>query len=237
MQGLSLPDIRLTFYAAAAKDAGNLKTINTDYGRVMQGKKPPPPVIESRRGSLLFTHFGISGPVVLPMSLGVVDALANHEVSAGIDLIPDLDSDELKQEMQREMDLNGKRRFRNTLHQWLPEKMVTVILEMSKAEGDIPNHQVDAAVRDRVAGLLKACRFDIQSALPIEAAMVTAGGVALDEIEPKTMASKLIKGLYFAGEVIDIDAETGGYNLQAAFSTGYIAGERAAKYMDENSKS
>ncbi len=231
LQGISLHDIRLSTYTCRAAEIDAGRPINADYGRGTSGKKPPLPVLESRRGSLIFTHFGISGPAVLPQSLAVGDTLAEGPVSAAVDLLPELDSKALNQELQGEIEANGKKLFRSSLRKWLPEKLAAVVLERSKIDKDIRNHQVTAGVREKTGSTLKAFRFDIKGTLPIETAMVTAGGVALEEIEPKTMASKLIKGLYLAGEVIDIDAETGGYNLQAAFSTGWAAGEGAAEYI------
>lgn len=120
------------------------------------------------------------------------------------------------------------RSYRNILTGLVPDKMVSALLELTGIPQDKDAHQISATERERLVGLLKSFRFNIKGTLPLAEAMVTAGGVALDEIEPRTMASRLVAGLYFCGEVMDIDADTGGFNLQAAFSTGYVAGESAA---------
>jgi predicted Rossmann fold flavoprotein len=109
--------------------------------------------------------------------------------------------------------------------------MIEPFIEMSGIPADRPGHQISAAEREKLLSLLKALRFNIQGPLPMTAAIVTAGGVALKEIDPRTMASRLVPGLFFCGEVMDIDADTGGYNLQAAFSTGFVAGEAAAAIL------
>jgi predicted flavoprotein YhiN len=111
--------------------------------------------------------------------------------------------------------------------------LIQPFIEMSGIPAEKSGHEITAEERGRLSGLLKGLRFNIKSPLPLTSAMVTAGGIALKEIDPKTMASRLVQGLYFGGEVMDIDAETGGYNLQAAFSTGYLAGESAAAYVKE----
>ena len=226
MQGVSLHDVRLTSYQCPASEIDPLMTPNSDAGR---GHKPAHfPVIESRRGDMMLTHFGIGGPVTLRMSLAIVDALEHGPVSVSIDLKPELDHRQLSQQLQEDFDHHGKRSYRNTLQGLLPRKMVDPFVEMSGIPPHKPGHQISAGERERVRGLLKSLRFNIKGPLPLAVAMVTAGGVSLSEIDPRTMASRLVAGLYFCGEVMDIDGDTDGYNLQAAFSTGYIAGEQAA---------
>jgi predicted Rossmann fold flavoprotein len=180
---------------------------------------------------MLFTHFGIGGPITLLMSLSIVDALAEGPVSVAIDLKPALTAEELRVRLQRDFDSFGKRGFRSLLAGLLPHKMIEPFIEMTGIPADRPGHQISAAEREKLLGLLKAIRFNIRGALPMTAAIVTAGGVALGEVDPRTMASRLVSGLFFCGEVMDIDADTGGYNLQAAFSTGFVAGEEAAKRL------
>jgi hypothetical protein len=118
------------------------------------------------------------------------------------------------------------------MKEYLPAKMIEPFIELTGIDKEKLAHQITAPEREKIIELLKALRFNIKSALPLEKAIVTAGGVSLTEIDPRTMASKLITGLYFCGEIMDIDADTGGYNLQAAFSTGYVAGEKAAEYVN-----
>jgi predicted flavoprotein YhiN len=233
MQGVSLQNVRLTAFQCKSEDIDIDNTPNKDVGRGIPGKKPQPPVIESRMGDMMFTHFGIGGPITLQISLAAVDALANGPVSVAIDFKPALGKKELQDRLQREFDNYGKRGFHNILKELLPQKLIQPFIEMSGIPAEKSGHEITAEERGRLLGLLKGLRFNIKSGLPLTSAMVTAGGISLKEIDPKTMASRLVQGLYFGGEVMDIDAETGGYNLQAAFSTGYLAGESAAEYVRE----
>jgi hypothetical protein len=231
MQGVSLRNVRLTAYRCAADEIKPLMTPGRDSGRGIIGKCPRPPVIESRMGEMMMTHFGIGGPITLQMSLAIVDALEHGPVSVSIDLKPALSVYELRQRLQRDFDRYSKRSYRHILKGLLPQKLVGPFIEMTDIPSDKRGHQITAEERERLLYLLKSLRFNIKAPLPLAAAMVTAGGVSLKEIDPRTMASRLVKGLYFCGEVMDIDAETGGYNLQAAFSTGYVAGESAARFV------
>jgi hypothetical protein len=230
MQGVSLQNVRLTAYRGSTAEVDPLKTPTKDTGRGIAGKKPQAPVIESRMGDMMFTHFGIGGPVTLQMSLAVVDALANGPVSVAIDLKPAVSYKELQARLQRDFDSYGKRSYRNILKELLPQKLIEPFIAITGILPEKCGCDITAAEREQLLVLLKSLRFNIKSALPLTSAMVTAGGVALKEIDPQTMGSKLVKGLYFGGEVMDIDAETGGYNLQAAFSTGFLAGESAAAF-------
>jgi hypothetical protein len=237
MQGVSLHNVRLTAFQCAADDVDIAKMPTKDAGRGIPGKRPQAPVIESRMGDMIFTHFGIGGPVTLQMSLAVVDALERGPVSVAVDLKPAVSYQELRARLQREFDIYGKRNYRNILKELLPQKLIEPFLEMTEIPAEKCGCDITAEERERLLVLLKSLRFNIKSPLPLTSAMVTAGGVSLKEIDPQTMGSKLVKGLFFGGEVMDIDAETGGYNLQAAFSTGYLAGESAAVYVGENAKS
>ena len=232
MQGVSLRNVRLTAFQCAADDISLSMIPTRDVGRGIAGKRPRPPVIESRMGEMMMTHFGIGGPITLQMSLAIVDALEHGPVSVSIDLKPALSNEELRQRLQRDFDRYSKRSYHNILKGLLPQKLVGPFVEMTGIPPDKQGHQIVAEEREKLLDLLKSLRFNIKAPLPLTAAMVTAGGVSLKEIDPRTMASRLITGLYFCGEVMDIDAETGGYNLQAAFSTGYVAGENAAKFAD-----
>ncbi|MCX6012396.1 MAG: NAD(P)/FAD-dependent oxidoreductase [Chloroflexi bacterium] len=231
MQGVSFHNIRITAYQCTANEINLSMSPNRDSGRGITGKRPRIPVIESRTGDMIITHFGISGPITLLMSLAVVEALEHGPVSVSIDLKPDVTVEELRHQLQENIDRNNKRSYRNILKELLPEKMITPFIEMTGIPSDKRGNQITADKREKLLNLLKSLRFNIKNALPIATAMVTSGGVSLKEIDPRTMQSRLISGLYFCGEVMDIDAETGGYNLQAAFSTGYVAGSNAAAFV------
>ena len=175
---------------------------------------------------MLFTHFGISGPMVLSASAHIRD-IGEREYTAKIDLKPALDEKQLDSRLLRDFEAAGKKHLINALDKLLPKALIPVIIEIS---GISPHKEVTAITRAERAALgraLKGLELTITGTRPIEEAIVTAGGVKCTEINPSTMESKLVKGLYFAGEVIDVDAYTGGFNLQIAFSTGYLAGENA----------
>ncbi len=228
MQGVSLRNVRLTAYQCAADEIDTAKTPKRDCGRGIPGRKPAAPVIESRTGEMMMTHSGIGGPTTLLMSLSIVNALEHGPVSVSIDLKPALDENQLRTRLQRDFESYSKRSYRNILKELLPQKMIDPFVALTGIPPEKCGHEITAGERERLLNSLKSMRFNIDKPLPISAAIVTAGGVSLDEIDPYTMASRLIGGLYFCGEVMDIDADTGGYNLQAAFSTGYVAGEEAA---------
>jgi predicted flavoprotein YhiN len=229
MQGVSLRNIRATAFQGEAECIDAKLVPQIDYGRG-EKRKPPAPLIESRFGEMLFTHFGLGGPVILLMSLGVVKALENGPVSLLLDLKPALSREQLRLRLQKDFDNSGKKKIKSIMKEYLPGKMVEPFVKLTGIDSETQVHQITAREKEKIIELLKAMRFNIKSALPLAKAIVTAGGVSLTEIDPRTMASRLIPGLYFCGEVMDIDADTGGYNLQAAFSTGYVAGENAAKY-------
>ena len=230
MQGVSLRNVRATAFRGKAATIDSTLTPDCSYGRG-EKKSPRPPVIESRFGEMIFTHFGLGGPIILLMSLSVVEALEKGPVSILIDLKPALTREQLHKRLQKDLDKSSKKKLSSIMKEYLPSKMIESFIELTGIDKEKLAHQITALEREKIIELLKALRFNIKSPLPLEKAIVTAGGVALDEIDPRTMASKLIDGLYFCGEVMDIDADTGGYNLQAAFSTGYVAGEKAAEYV------
>ncbi|MDP2931113.1 MAG: NAD(P)/FAD-dependent oxidoreductase [Chloroflexota bacterium] len=227
MQGVSLRNVRMTAFRCPADEIDPSLAPAHDWGRGTGGRQPPRPVIESRMGEMMMTHFGIGGPITLLMSLAVVEALEHGPVSVAIDLKPALSEEQLRLRLQRDFDSYGKRSYHNILRGLLPAKMIESFVALTGIPADKEGNKITAEERERLLGLLKSLRFNIKSPLPLTTAIVTAGGVSLDEIDPRTMASRLVKGLYFCGEVMDIDADTGGYNLQAAFSTGYVAGESA----------
>ena len=185
--------------------------------------------ILSEIGELLFTDFGISGPLVLSLSGKIVDwLLEEKEVFVEIDLKPALSREQVSRRLHRDFQGSYKKGINNVLKNSLPKRLISVFLELAKINPDKKVNQVTREELSTLISLFKGLRLDIQGALPIEEAMVSRGGVSLKEINPRTMESRLIKGLYFAGEMIDLDADTGGFNLQAAFSTGYLAGESAS---------
>jgi predicted flavoprotein YhiN len=232
MQGVSLRNVRLTAFQCRADEIDPSLLPNTDIGRGTGNRRPRPPIIESRMGEMMITHFGIGGPITLLMSLSIVDALERGPVSVSIDLKASLDRTQVSKRLQRDFDRFSKKKYRSIVRGLVPAKMVDPIVLMTGITPDKCGCQISAADRERLVDHLKSLRFNIKDSLPMSSAIVTAGGVSLKEIDPRTMASRKIKGLYFCGEVIDIDADTGGYNLQAAFSTGYLAGESAAAYVN-----
>ena len=186
--------------------------------------------IASEIGELLFTDFGISGPLVLSLSAQIADWLREiKNVFVEIDLKPALSKEQLNSRLLREFKISPKKTLRNALKSLLPVRLIEVFLLMVKIEPDKKTSQITQSERLSLVSLLKGLRLEISRTRPIDQAMVTRGGVSLKEVNPRTMESRLIKGLYFAGEMLDVDADTGGFNLQAAFSTGYLAGESAAQ--------
>ena len=180
-------------------------------------------------GEMVFTPFGVSGPVILSLSRQVVDFLSTgQKVVLSIDLKPALDEHKLDARLLRDLDAHGRKQFRTLLKGLLPGKMIPVCIDLTGVEPDRAGHQVNAQDRKRLRKWLKDFRLVVTGPRPFSEAIVTAGGVDTREVDPRTMASRLVRGLYFAGEMLDIDADTGGYNLQAAFSTGWVAGRSVA---------
>jgi predicted Rossmann fold flavoprotein len=188
--------------------------------------------IASDFGEMLFTHFGVSGPIILTLSGPAVARLGWGRLELSIDLKPGLSPEKLDLRLQRDLDQHGKRTYRNLLKGLLPQKMIGTVIARTGIPPDKPGHQITATERLLLRDLLHDFRLTIVGHRPLEEAIVTAGGVDTREIDPRTMASRLVGGLYFAGEVLDVQADTGGYNLQAAFSTGYVAGRAAASSTD-----
>ncbi len=183
-------------------------------------------------GEMLFTHYGVSGPIVLTISKKAVDLLGEgKKVSLSIDLKPALDDKKLDIRLLRDLNSYGNKKFKSILKLLLPQKLIPVCVELTGIPGEKLCHQVSSAERKRLRLWLKDFRLDVTCHRSFNEAIITAGGVSLKEVNPKTLESRLVKNLYFAGEVLDIDADTGGYNLQAAFSTGYLAGVSATKYF------
>jgi predicted flavoprotein YhiN len=232
MQGISLRNIRMTAYKCPADEIKGIPAPAENTGRGIDNRNQRKSIIESRMGEMMITHFGIGGPITLQMSLAIVDALEDGPVSVSIDLKPALTEEQLHLRLQREFDRSPRKSYRKILGELLPRKMIGTFVDLTGISPDKPGNQINSQERTRLVYQLKSLKFNIEKPLPLAAAMVTAGGLSLKEIDPRTMASRLIRGLYFCGEVMDIDADTGGYNLQAAFSTGYVAGEHAVRYVN-----
>lgn len=183
-------------------------------------------------GELTFSDFGITGPVTLQLSGTAVDALVNKEsVSVVIDLKPALDEKKLDARLIRDFTERAREPISSILRGLLPQQMVTVCLEMVEIPAERTGATISAAERRRLKLWLKGFQLDIVDHRPFAEAIITAGGIDTRDIDPRTMSSRRIRGLFLAGEVIDIQAQTGGYNLQAAFSTGCLAGLAAARYV------
>jgi predicted Rossmann fold flavoprotein len=180
---------------------------------------------------MLFTHYGVSGPIILTLSGPAVGRLGRGRLEMSINLKPALSPEKLDARLRRDLDQYGKRSYRSLLKEWLPQKMIDVVVARTGIAPEKPGHQITAGERQRLRDLLQDFRLTIVGHRPLEEAIVTAGGVDTGEVDPRTMTSRLVDGLYFAGEVLDIQADTGGYNLQAAFSTGYVAGRAAAEHL------
>ena len=183
-------------------------------------------------GEMIFTHFGLSGPIILTLSRIAVAALQNNKkVEITIDLKPALDEQKLDARLIRDLNEHGKKQLANIFREWLPASMIPVFFGMLELDPEKECHQVTGNERKQIRNLMKNLRFEVSHNRSFKEAIITAGGVMTNEISPKTMESKLVKGLYFAGELIDLDAETGGYNLQIAYSTGWLAGNSAGKML------
>jgi hypothetical protein len=181
-------------------------------------------------GEMLFTGFGVSGPIVLSLSRRIVDALrTGRQVKLSVDLKPALDHPTLDARLLRDISASPKRHFHNMLKGLLPSSLIPVCVDLTGIPAHRAVHRITAEQRQRLRLWLKDFRLDVIGHRPLSEAIITAGGVDTAQVDPHTMASRVIEGLYFAGEVLDIDAETGGYNLQAAFSTGWVAGRSAAR--------
>ncbi len=180
-------------------------------------------VLYSDFGEMLFTHFGVSGPVVLSASRHILQ-YDYRDVFFVIDLKPALTEEKVDQRIQRDFMKYSRKQFKNALDDLLPKRLIPVIIKLSRIPPEKPVHQILKEERQYLARLLKGLVCEINGSRSIDEGIVTAGGVSVREIVPNTMASKKIENLYFAGEIIDVDAYTGGYNLTIAFSTGYTAG-------------
>jgi predicted Rossmann fold flavoprotein len=206
------------------KELQGLSLKNVSLKLFQSGKKQ-----DERFGEMLFTHFGVSGPIVMDMSKNIGALLKKGPLKLFLDLKPALDFKKLDKRIQRDFQEFKGRMFKNSLIGLLPLSMIPVIIKLS---GVAPNRQVDHLTREernKVVHLLKELELTPTGLLGFKWSVVTSGGVTLKEVNPNTMCSKKIENLYFAGEILDLDGPSGGYNLQECWSTGYLAGESAAK--------
>ncbi|MFC2081470.1 NAD(P)/FAD-dependent oxidoreductase [Bacteroidota bacterium] len=200
LQGLTLKNVKAVVWA-------NEKKIGEDFGE------------------MIFTHFGLSGPIILTLSRIVVTELhKNNKVEITLDLKPALDEQKLDKRLLRDLNEYGKKKVGNIFRYWLPATMGTVFMDILGLDPEKECHQISSKERKQIRHLLKNLPFRITNHRSFKEAIITSGGIPTSEISSKTMESKLIAGLYFAGEIIDLDADTGGYNLQIAYSTGWLAG-------------
>ena len=204
IQGVSLKNIGMKFMDGS-------KTVYQDFGE------------------MLFTHFGVSGPTILSGSAHLLrvknidEKLKNGSITVNIDLKPALTEEKLEARIQRDFEKYTKKQFKNSLNDLLPGKLINYIVEKSGIPEEKQTDQITKEERKKLAKLLKNLEFKVKRFRPIEEAIITAGGVSIKEINSSTMESKKVKGLFFAGEIIDVDAYTGGFNLQIAYSTAYVA--------------
>ena len=207
LQGLSLRNVGIKII-----DNNKNKTIYEDFGE------------------MIFTHFGVSGPTILSSSAHLVryknieENFKNHKIELRIDLKPALSEKKLDERILRDFEEFKNKQFKNSLDKLLPQKLIGVIVERSKINPNKKVNEITKEERKTLINLLKKFSVEIKGFRPIEEAIITSGGIKIKEINPKTLESKIVKNLYFAGEIIDVDSYTGGFNLQIAYSTGYVAG-------------
>ncbi len=207
------------------KEASGLSLRNV-RAKLFDGEK----LLGSEFGEMLITHFGVSGPIILTLSRFVAPRVEEgRALRLEIDLKPALDEERLDARLQRDLDKYTRKSLRNALKDLLPKALIPVVIAESGIPPERPAHQVTKGDRHRLLRTLKGLPLTVTGTLSLSAAIVTQGGITLNEVDPRTMASRLVKGLYLAGEVLDLAADTGGFNLQAAFATGYAAGRHAAQ--------
>lgn len=209
MQGLSMKNVEMSFYIR--KKDGRKKELYREFGEMM------------------FTHFGITGPIVLSASCYVGKYIGEHRVYAELDCKPALTKEKLHKRIVRDFEANPNVSLKNSLGALLPKSMIPVVLERTGVDGTTAVNQITREERERLVDMIKGMVFPVKSLRGWNEAIITRGGVSVKQINPSTMESKIVKNLYFAGEVIDVDALTGGFNLQIAWSTGHLAGESAAQ--------
>lgn len=212
LQGLSLKNIRISI-----EDKGKNKKIYEDFGE------------------MIFTHFGVSGPIILSASAHLgryknIQELFNEKnIVLKIDLKPALDAQKLNDRILRDFSELKNKQYKNSLNKLLPQKLIPIIINRSEINPAKQVNEITRKERENLITIIKNFEMTIRDFRPIEEAIITSGGINIKEINPKTMESKKVKGLYFAGEIIDVDSYTGGFNLQIAYSTGFVAGSENIK--------
>jgi len=209
LQGLSLKNVKITIFQNNKKQ-------------------------DERFGEMLFTHFGLSGPIILDISKKVGELLSLGEVIISLDLKPALEFAKLDERLQRDFKKYQNKAFKNALNDLLPKRLIEIIVKFSGISQDKPVNQINKNERLKLVNLLKDFKMTAIDLMGFDQAIITAGGVDLKEIDPRAMKSKLIDNLFLAGEIINLDGPTGGYNLQICWSTGYLAGEKAAELSRQN---
>ena len=208
LQGLSLKNVKIQL-----KDTSKKRIIYEEFGE------------------MIFTHFGVSGPTILSSSAHLVryknieNLFKERKIILKIDLKPALSEEKLNDRILRDFEEEKNKQFKNSLNKLLPQKMINSVIKKSKIDPQKQVNTITKQERTRLIEVLKGFELEIKKFRPIEEAIITSGGIKIKEINPKTMESKKVKGLYFAGEIIDVDSYTGGFNLQIAYSTGYVAGK------------
>lgn len=210
LQGLSLRNVKVSII-----DKTNNKILYSEFGEMM------------------FSHFGVTGPVVLSASSklntvkNIKEKIKNKQIELVIDLKPALSFEVLDKRIQRDFEKYTNKEFKNSLNDLLPQKLISPIINLSKIDKEKKVHQITREQRENLVNIVKNLKINISGFMPLDMAIVTSGGINTKEINPKTMESKIVKGLYVVGELLDVDAYTGGYNLQIAFSTGVAAGKNS----------
>ena len=208
LQGLSLKNVSIELL-----DIKNNKKIYDDFGE------------------MIFTHFGVSGPTILSSSSHLLrykeveNLFKEGKIQLHIDLKPALSKEKLNNRILRDFEANKNKEIKNALNELLPQKLIMPVIKLAGIDENKKVNSITKEEREELVKILKEFKVTISGFRPIEEAIITAGGINIKEINPKTMESKIIKGLYFAGEIIDVDAYTGGFNLQIAYSTGFTAGK------------
>lgn len=210
LQGLSLRNVKISII-----DKTNNKILYSEFGEMM------------------FSHFGVTGPVILSASSklntvkNINEKIKNKQIELVIDLKPALSFEVLDKRIQRDFEKYTNKEFKNSLNDLLPQKLISPIINLSKIDKEKKVHQITREQRENLVNIVKNLKINISGFMPLDMAIVTSGGINTKEINPKTMESKIVKGLYVVGELLDVDAYTGGYNLQIAFSTGVAAGKNS----------
>lgn len=205
LQGVSLSDVKITILQNSVKQ-------------------------NQKRGKILFTHFGLSGPTILNMSSDIGELLKYGEVNLSLDLLPDLDYGQLNLRLQDILKEKSNKKLKNSLDTLMPSALAPIIIELSEIDGETPSHSITRENRLKLVNLLKDIQIKVEGLLGVEKAIVTSGGVSLEEVDFKTMSSKLYPNLYLVGDILNIDRPSGGYSLQLCWTTGYVAGSHSYSF-------